>query len=156
MTFDATVDSIPSTDKGMHQLSKDSLDRKPLTIKLKKGTKEQLRSIPGWLATLRSAIDKIIADHQKLVVTTQRSNDMSQAFDDENSEDFLLCQIVEGLLELSFQSEEGKSTPVVSIGCSQCVNLIEYLIKASRELPFNNELEQSYCVQRLTDLGIDP
>ena len=65
MAFNATVGSIPSTDKGMHQSSKDSLDRGPLTIKLKKGTKEQLRSIPGWLATLRSAIDKIIADHHE-------------------------------------------------------------------------------------------
>lgn len=65
ITFDATVDSIPSTDKGMHQSSKDSLDRSPLTIKLKKGTKEQLRSIPGWLDILRSAIDKIITDHHE-------------------------------------------------------------------------------------------
>ena len=81
---------------------------------------------------------------------------MRQAFDDENSEDFLMCQIVEGMIELSFQSEKRRwgSSPTVSIGHSQCVNLIEYLIKASRELPFNNELEQDYCVQRLTDLGI--
>ena len=47
----------------MHQLKDDSLDREPLTVKLKKGAKEQLRSIPGWIAILRSAIDKIIDDH---------------------------------------------------------------------------------------------
>ena len=79
---------------------------------------------------------------------------MRQAFDDENSEDFLLCQVVEGMIELSFQSEDGEAPPSVSIGHSQCVNLIEYLIKASKILPFNNELEQDYCVQRLTDLGV--
>lgn len=49
----------------MYQADKESLDRKPLTIKLKKGTKEQLRSIPGWLDILRSAIDKIITDHHE-------------------------------------------------------------------------------------------
>ena len=49
----------------MHQLKDDSLDREPLTIKLKKGAKAQLRSVPGWLAILRAAIDKIIADHHE-------------------------------------------------------------------------------------------
>mgnify|MGYP000361925825 CR=1 FL=1 len=78
---------------------------------------------------------------------------MRQAFDDENSEDFLLCQVVEGMIELSFQSEDGEATPVMSIGHSQCVNLIEYLIKASRELPFDS-MDQDYSVQRLTDLGV--
>ena len=79
---------------------------------------------------------------------------MRQAFDDENSEDFLLCQVVEGKIELSFQSEDGGITPAVSLGHSQCVNLVEYLIKASEQLPFGNELEQDYCLQRLKDLGI--
>ena len=65
MAFNATVGSIPSTDKRMYQADKESLDRSPLTIKLKKGTKEQLRSIPGWLDILRSAIDKIITDHHE-------------------------------------------------------------------------------------------
>lgn len=78
---------------------------------------------------------------------------MKQAFDDENSDDFLLCQIVKGMIEMSFQSEEGETTPAVSIGHSQCVNLIEYLIKASRELPFDSMAEE-YSVQRLTGLGL--
>ena len=82
---------------------------------------------------------------------------MRQAFDDENSNDFLLCQVIEGMLELSFQSDRGlgwRKTPAISLGHSQCLNLIEYLIKASQEMPFNNKLEQSYCLQRLTDLGL--
>ena len=83
---------------------------------------------------------------------------MRQAFDDENSNDFLLCQVTEGMLELSFQSNRGlgwRKPPTISLGHSQCLNLIEYLIKAYQEMPFNNELEQSYCLQRLTDLGLN-
>jgi hypothetical protein len=40
--------------------SKDPLDPKPLSIKLRPGTREALRSVDGWQELLRDAIDRII------------------------------------------------------------------------------------------------
>jgi hypothetical protein len=59
----AIVISIPATNTGMQQLKTDSLDPRPVTIKVAKGDRDRLRLVPGWQAKLRVKIKEIIQEN---------------------------------------------------------------------------------------------
>lgn len=56
--------SIPAKDKGMQQKLDKSLDRRPVTIKLRKGQRDRLRSIAQWQDKLRVKIKELIQEDE--------------------------------------------------------------------------------------------
>jgi uncharacterized coiled-coil DUF342 family protein len=46
----------------MQQKLDESFDRRPITIKLEKGQRDQLRSIAGWRDKLRAKIKELIQE----------------------------------------------------------------------------------------------
>lgn len=47
----------------MRQKLDDSLDRRPVTIKVRKGQRDRLRLVPDWQDKLRAKIDEIIEEN---------------------------------------------------------------------------------------------
>jgi hypothetical protein len=79
-----------------------------------------------------------------------------QAFEDESlgSTDCLECGVVEQQLQIEFVSDLIDAKITIMLGASQCVNLIEYLINVSKEIPFGSTEEQQYVLDKLIALGL--
>jgi len=77
---------------------------------------------------------------------------MNQGFEDEDGTGFLSLEIEGNFLQIAIEDPDEEESPYVSIGLSQVVNLIEYLLKSRRLLSARSSAENMWVLNKLNDL----
>ena len=79
---------------------------------------------------------------------------MKQGFEDEDGTGFLSLEIEGNFLQIAIEDPEEEESPYISIGLSQVVNLIEYLINSRKLLKARSSAENTFALNKLNDLEI--